>query len=144
ERGQGQMRGRGRGPAAAQRDAATDPFELIFLDPPTFSNSKRMQGVLDIGRDHPELIDACAWLLAPHGLIVFSTNAQRFKLDESLPERYDVRDVSAATIPRDFERNPKIHRCYEIRIREKECRSRGSGSRLTLPSAANAQSSPAR
>jgi 23S rRNA (guanine2445-N2)-methyltransferase / 23S rRNA (guanine2069-N7)-methyltransferase len=74
-----------------------------------------MEGVLDIGRDHPALIDACARLLAPAGLIVFSTNAQRFKLDEGLGERYDVRDISSATLPLDFARNPRIHRCYEVR-----------------------------
>jgi 23S rRNA (guanine2445-N2)-methyltransferase / 23S rRNA (guanine2069-N7)-methyltransferase len=96
---------------------ASDRFDLIFIDPPTFSNSKRMEGVLDIGRDHPELIDACARLLARGGLIVFSTNAQRFRLDETLAARYDVRDVSAATLPEDFARNPRIHRCYELRPR---------------------------
>jgi 23S rRNA (guanine2445-N2)-methyltransferase / 23S rRNA (guanine2069-N7)-methyltransferase len=74
-----------------------------------------MEGVLDVGRDHAELIDACARLLAPGGLIVFSTNAQRFRLEPGLSERYDIRDVSAATLPQDFERNPKIHRCYEVR-----------------------------
>jgi 23S rRNA (guanine2445-N2)-methyltransferase / 23S rRNA (guanine2069-N7)-methyltransferase len=91
-------------------------FDLIFLDPPTFSNSKRMHGVLDIARDHPSLIDSCASLLAPHGLLLFATNAQRFKLDERLGERYRIEDVSAATLPRDYERNPRIHRCYEIRL----------------------------
>ncbi|MEJ1961982.1 MAG: bifunctional 23S rRNA (guanine(2069)-N(7))-methyltransferase RlmK/23S rRNA (guanine(2445)-N(2))-methyltransferase RlmL [Gammaproteobacteria bacterium] len=94
-----------------------DQFDLIFLDPPTFSNSKRMEGVLDTGRDHPELVDACMRVLAPGGLLVFSTNAQKFKLDPVLAERYDVQDISAATIPRDFERNPRIHRCYDIRHR---------------------------
>jgi 23S rRNA (guanine2069-N7)-methyltransferase / 23S rRNA (guanine2445-N2)-methyltransferase len=92
-------------------------YDLIFLDPPTFSNSKRMEGVLDTGRDHPELIDACMRVLAPDGLLVFSTNAQKFKLDPALAERYAVEDISAATIPRDFERNPRIHRCYDIRHR---------------------------
>lgn len=92
-------------------------YDLIFLDPPTFSNSKRMEGVLDTGRDHPELIDACMRVLAPDGLLVFSTNAQKFKLDAALAERYAVEDISAATIPRDFERNPRIHRCYDIRHR---------------------------
>jgi 23S rRNA (guanine2445-N2)-methyltransferase / 23S rRNA (guanine2069-N7)-methyltransferase len=91
-------------------------YDLIFLDPPTFSNSKRMEGVLDVERDHASLIDACAKLLAPGGLLVFSTNAQRFKLDEALATRYDIRDISAATLPRDFERNPRIHRCFEIRL----------------------------
>ncbi len=99
----------------AARGAAR--FDLIFLDPPTFSNSKRMEGVLDIGRDHPALIEACARLLAPAGLIVFSSNAQRFRLEPGLNERYDIRDVSAATLPLDFARNPRIHRCYEVRLR---------------------------
>lgn len=90
-------------------------YDLIFLDPPTFSNSKRMEGVLDIERDHAALIAQCARLLAPEGLLVFSTNAQRFKLDECLQSRFAIRDVSAATLPKDFERNPRIHRCFEIR-----------------------------
>ena len=90
-------------------------FDLIFLDPPTFSNSKRMDGVLDVARDHLQLIDACVRLLAPGGLLVFSTNAQRFKLAAELSERHSVLDISAATLPEDFARNPRIHRCYEIR-----------------------------
>ena len=103
-------------------------YDLIFLDPPTFSNSKRMEGVLDVERDHGALIDACAKLLAPGGLLVFSTNAQRFKLAESLATEYDIRDISAATLPRDFERNPRIHRCFEIR-------AANSGSALYRPAA---------
>ncbi len=94
---------------------ARERYDLIFIDPPTFSNSKRMEGVLDVDRDHTALIDGCARLLVPGGLIVFSTNSQRFKLDESLSRRYVVRDISAKTLPKDFERNPRIHRCYEIR-----------------------------
>jgi 23S rRNA (guanine2445-N2)-methyltransferase / 23S rRNA (guanine2069-N7)-methyltransferase len=92
-------------------------YDLIFIDPPTFSNSKRMEGVFDVERDHPEFIDGCVRLLAPGGLIVFSTNSQRFRLDESLSQRYDVRDISAKTLPKDFERNPRIHRCFEVRVR---------------------------
>jgi 23S rRNA (guanine2445-N2)-methyltransferase / 23S rRNA (guanine2069-N7)-methyltransferase len=99
-------------------NARTDErFDLIFLDPPTFSNSKRMAGVLDIERDHVELIAASARLLTSTGLVVFSTNAQRFRLDATLAERFAVRDVSGATLPKDFERNPRIHRCYEVRAR---------------------------
>jgi len=98
------------GPCAAQ-------FDLIFLDPPTFSNSKRMQGVLDVQRDHPELIDLCMRLLAPGGLLLFSTNAQRFRLDPGIEQRWQVKDISAQTLPFDFERNPRIHRCYEISAR---------------------------
>jgi 23S rRNA (guanine2445-N2)-methyltransferase / 23S rRNA (guanine2069-N7)-methyltransferase len=99
------------------QESASKPerYDLIFLDPPTFSNSKRMEGVLDIERDHGALIDACARLLAPGGLLVFSTNAQKFRLDEVLMTRYSVKDITAPTLPRDFERNPRIHRCFEIR-----------------------------
>jgi 23S rRNA (guanine2445-N2)-methyltransferase / 23S rRNA (guanine2069-N7)-methyltransferase len=91
-------------------------FDLIFIDPPTFSNSKRMEGVLDVERDHAALIDEGVRLLAPGGLLVFSTNAQRFRLDAGLSERYVLRDVSATTLPPDFARNPRIHRCYEITV----------------------------
>ena len=104
-------------PWLEQAALATPRFDLVFLDPPTFSNSKRMEGVLDVARDHAGLIDACARVLARDGLIVFSTNAQRFVLDARLEEHYDVRDVSAATLPKDFERNPRIHRCFELRPR---------------------------
>jgi len=92
-----------------------DRYDLIFLDPPTFSNSKRMEGVLDVERDHPRLIEDCMGLLAPGGVVLFSTNLQRFRLDQSIATRHGVRDISAATLPRDFERNPRIHQCFEIR-----------------------------
>jgi 23S rRNA (guanine2445-N2)-methyltransferase / 23S rRNA (guanine2069-N7)-methyltransferase len=99
-----------------EASARTDErFDLIFLDPPTFSNSKRMAGVLDIERDHGELIAASARLLTSTGVVVFSTNAQRFHLDATLAQRFAVRDISGATLPKDFERNPRIHRCYEVR-----------------------------
>ncbi len=97
--------------------AGAERFDLVFLDPPTFSNSKRMEGVLDLERDHGELIAGCADLLTPGGLIVFSTNAQKFRLDEAVAQRFEVRDVSASTLPKDFERNPRIHKCYEVRAR---------------------------
>ena len=100
-----------------EANRSRERYDLIFIDPPTFSNSKRMEGVFDVERDHPEFIDGCVRLLAPGGLIVFSTNSQRFRLDESLSERYDVRDISARTLPKDFERNPRIHRCFEVRVR---------------------------
>ena len=90
-------------------------YELIFLDPPTFSNSKRMAGVLDVQRDHAALVQDCLRLLAPGGLLVFSTNAQQFRLDPELAARCAVQDVTGQTIPFDFRRNPRIHRCFEIR-----------------------------
>lgn len=88
---------------------------VIFLDPPTFSNSKRMEGTLDVQRDHVELIRAACRLLEPDGVLVFSNNFRRFKLDaEALPD-LDCMDISAATLPADFARNPRIHVCFEIR-----------------------------
>ena len=92
-------------------------FDLIFVDPPTFSNSKRMEGVLDVQRDHVGMIRRSLGLLRPAGRLVFSTNYTRFKLDGAALADLDVEDISARTIPKDFERNPHIHRCFVIRPR---------------------------
>jgi 23S rRNA (guanine2445-N2)-methyltransferase / 23S rRNA (guanine2069-N7)-methyltransferase len=91
------------------------PFDLILLDPPTFSNSRRMRGVLDVQRDHPALILACLQLLSAQGLLLFSTNAQRFRLEAAVTDGCTVTDISQQTLPFDFKRNPHIHRCFEIR-----------------------------
>jgi 23S rRNA (guanine2445-N2)-methyltransferase / 23S rRNA (guanine2069-N7)-methyltransferase len=96
--------------AVAERRA----YDLIFLDPPTFSNSKRMEDILDVQRDHAALIDRCMALLAPGGKLVFSNNAQKFRMDDDIGERYKVTDISRATLPKDFERNPRIHQCFEL------------------------------
>ena len=97
--------------------AAQDPqrYGLIFLDPPTFSNSARMSGVLDVQRDHAQLIAQAMALLVPDGLLVFSTNAQKFTLGPALRQQFQVADISRATLPLDFARNPRIHCCFEIR-----------------------------
>ena len=92
-----------------------DRYELIFCDPPTFSNSKRMEGVFDVQRDHAALIEGCMRLLAPQGMLIFSTNAQRFELDPSIAARYSVKDLSRETVPPDFVRNTHIHRCFALR-----------------------------
>jgi 23S rRNA (guanine2445-N2)-methyltransferase / 23S rRNA (guanine2069-N7)-methyltransferase len=92
-------------------------YGLIFLDPPTFSTSKRMQGTLDIQRDHVHLIEAAANLLEPGGDLLFSCNFRRFRLDTEALAGYDIEDLSAATIPRDFARNPRIHQCFRLRRR---------------------------
>jgi 23S rRNA (guanine2445-N2)-methyltransferase / 23S rRNA (guanine2069-N7)-methyltransferase len=89
-------------------------YDLIFLDPPTFSNSKRMDDILDVQRDHRALIDRCMALLAPGGKLVFSNNAQKFKLDAEIGQLYKVTNISRATLPKDFERNPRIHQCFEL------------------------------
>ncbi|HZF25828.1 MAG TPA: bifunctional 23S rRNA (guanine(2069)-N(7))-methyltransferase RlmK/23S rRNA (guanine(2445)-N(2))-methyltransferase RlmL, partial [Steroidobacteraceae bacterium] len=92
-------------------------FGLVFLDPPTFSNSKRMDEVLDVQRDHVELIRRALALLTPDGELLFSTNFERFRLDQPALAEFEVQDVSAATIPRDFARSPRIHQCFRIRRR---------------------------
>ncbi len=89
-------------------------FDLIFVDPPTFSNSKRMDGVLDVQRDHVGMIRRSLKLLRPGGRLVFSTNYTRFKLDSEALADLSVADISARTIPKDFERHAKIHRCFVI------------------------------
>ncbi|HEY0179735.1 MAG TPA: class I SAM-dependent methyltransferase, partial [Dokdonella sp.] len=91
-------------------------YDLIYVDPPTFSNSKRAED-FDVQRDHAELIALCAHRLAPGGVILFSNNLRRFELDAEVVRAFDTADVSAASIPFDFARNPRIHRCYEIRRR---------------------------
>lgn len=86
-------------------------YDIIILDPPTFSNSKRMDEVLDTQRDHPELINACLKRLAPGGQLYFSTNFRKFKLAAEVLNTDKIKDITAATIPKDF-RNPKIHYCW--------------------------------
>lgn len=90
-------------------------YDLIFLDPPTFSNSKRMEGVFDVQQDHAALIRAAMLLLAPGGLLVFSTNRRKFVLDAGLLEDFLVEDITRQTIPMDFQRNPRIHACWKFR-----------------------------
>ena len=99
--------------AAAQ---AGKPFDLIVMDPPSFSNSKKMLDILDIQRDHMHLIDGAMALLASDGLLFFSNNLRSFALDEAVAQKYAVKDISKQSVPEDF-RNKKIHQCWEIRHR---------------------------
>ncbi len=89
-------------------------YDLIFVDPPTFSNSKRADD-FDVQRDHAALLRLCGERLADGGAILFSNNLRRFAFDETLRDPFDVRDVTASTIPFDFSRNSRIHVCYELR-----------------------------
>ena len=89
-------------------------YDLIFLDPPTFSNSKRMDDVFDIQNDHVQLIKNAIALLATEGVLYFSTNFRRFKIDLPGLSELSVVDISAKTIPEDFSRNPRIHYCWKI------------------------------
>lgn len=90
-------------------------FGLIFLDPPTFSTSKRMRGSFDVERDQVALIQAALELLAPGGDLIFSTNKRRFRLDQQALGDLSIEDLSTQTIPKDFARNPRIHRCWRVR-----------------------------
>lgn len=88
-------------------------YGLIFLDPPTFSRSKRMEDTFDVQRDHVQLIQRVAGLLEPEGILIFSTNYRRFRIDAAL-EGLKVEDITRKTVPKDFERNPRIHQCFRI------------------------------
>ena len=89
-------------------------FDLIVLDPPSFSNSKKMLDILDIQRDQAKLIDGAMRLLAQDGILYFSNNLRSFTLNDSIEVRYAVKDISKQSVPNDF-RNKKIHQCWEIR-----------------------------
>ncbi|EGV36391.1 class I SAM-dependent methyltransferase [Neisseria weaveri] len=89
-------------------------FDLIVMDPPSFSNSKKMLDILDIQRDHTRLIDGAMDLLDSDGLLFFSNNLRSFELCAGVAEKYSVKDVSKQSVPDDF-RNKKIHQCWEIR-----------------------------
>jgi 23S rRNA (guanine2445-N2)-methyltransferase / 23S rRNA (guanine2069-N7)-methyltransferase len=99
----------------AQAESRRPPqFDLILLDPPTFSNSKRMEGVLDVQRDHPALIEGALKLLAPGGTLYFSTNRRGFKLDEAVLGGAQIKDMTGQTLDEDFKRPPPAHRCWRI------------------------------
>ena len=90
-------------------------FDLIFLDPPTFSNSKKMLDIFDVQRDHIALIRQAIALLAPDGILYFSTNFRRFKLAQEELADLQIENISAASIATDFARDSKIHYCWRIK-----------------------------
>lgn len=94
-------------------EPAREKFDLIVLDPPTFSNSKRMYGTLDTQRDHVWMLNAALKRCAPGGVIYFSTNYRRFKLEDASIEASKILDITAKTVPIDF-RNKKIHQCFMV------------------------------
>lgn len=86
-------------------------WDLIVLDPPTFSNSKRMKGTLDIQRDHVWLVHSTLKRLNPGGTLFFSTNLRKFKLETEAFSSFKLKNISGQTIPNDF-RDKKIHHCF--------------------------------
>ena len=93
-------------------------YDFIFIDPPSFSNSKRMQDTFDVQRDHVALLKDAFRCLNDGGEVMFSNNRRGFKLDyEALEEGgyKDIEDISAKTIPDDFARNSNIHKCWVLK-----------------------------
>lgn len=92
-----------------------EKYDIIILDPPTFSNSKKTQTDLDINRDWSVFVDLCSKLLNNDGILYFSTNSKKLRFDENLlPQGFIAKDITDATIPEDF-KNKKIHKCWEIK-----------------------------
>ena len=90
-----------------------DYFDVVVMDPPTFSNSKRMDDFLDIQRDHVQLIGQCLRALKPGGLLFFSTNYRKFVLDTGKITASSIKDITKSTTPFDFE--DKLFRsCFKI------------------------------
>lgn len=88
-------------------------YGLAVVDPPTFSNSKMTDDIWDVQRDHVELLNRLIALMTPGGVIYFSTNSRRFKLDEPALAGVSIREISRQTVPEDF-RNRRIHRCWRM------------------------------
>ena len=89
-------------------------YDVIFLDPPTFSNSKKMDAVLDIQRDHGDLIRACMARLVPNGRLLFSNNFRKFKMDDLIQRQFDCKNITGETLDKDFQRNQRIHNVWMI------------------------------
>jgi 23S rRNA (guanine2445-N2)-methyltransferase / 23S rRNA (guanine2069-N7)-methyltransferase len=90
-------------------------YDLIFLDPPTFSSSKRMHDTFDVQGDHVELINKVTALLESGGELIFSNNFKKFILDEASLAGLEIKNITKSTLPKDFARNPKIHQCWKIK-----------------------------
>jgi 23S rRNA (guanine2445-N2)-methyltransferase / 23S rRNA (guanine2069-N7)-methyltransferase len=93
--------------------SARDQWDLAVVDPPTFSNTKGIEEIWDVQRDHAKLLRHLAAHIAPDGIVYFSSNFRRFKLDEAALSDYAIRDITRQTIPEDF-RNLRIHKCWKL------------------------------
>ncbi|CAK8714254.1 bifunctional 23S rRNA (guanine(2069)-N(7))-methyltransferase RlmK/23S rRNA (guanine(2445)-N(2))-methyltransferase RlmL [Candidatus Electrothrix laxa] len=92
-----------------------DQYGVIFVDPPTFSNSRHKNIVFDVQQDHPELLRLAMNLLTWDGVLIFSTNYRKFQLDSELEEEFVVKEITEQTLPKDFQEKGKIHRCWQFR-----------------------------
>ena len=95
-----------------------DKFDLVFLDPPSFSNSKKMDRTWDVQRDHVEILELVRSRLNRNGQILFSNNLRNFKFDEKAVEElgFKITDIKKQTLPEDFQRNSKIHHCWKLEL----------------------------
>jgi 23S rRNA (guanine2445-N2)-methyltransferase / 23S rRNA (guanine2069-N7)-methyltransferase len=93
--------------------ARQDKYDVIFLDPPTFSNSKKMEGHFDVQTDHKQLIEQCVSLLDKDGVLFFSNNFNQFKMEFDSNEDCNVREITKQTTSLDFQRKG-LHRCWRI------------------------------
>lgn len=94
----------------------SNTFDVIFLDPPTFSNSKKMEDTFEVERDQDFLVESCMQMLAPEGVLYFSNNKRKFKISDSILSKYRVKEITTESIPQDFH-DKKIHNCFEIRTK---------------------------
>ena len=95
---------------------APERFDVIVLDPPSFSNSKKMDGVLDLQRDHARLVTQCHGLLADGGDLFFSTNLRSFGIDPEVEKRFRLREITSQSVPEDFKRPGKPpHRAWHAK-----------------------------
>ncbi|NJD85607.1 23S rRNA (guanine(2445)-N(2))/(guanine(2069)-N(7))-methyltransferase, partial [Candidatus Erwinia dacicola] len=101
---------------------ADEQFDLIFIDPPTFSNSKRMEESFDVQRDHLDLMKDLKRILRKGGTVMFSNNKRDFKMDLAGLEALGLAatEITAKTQPQDFARNRQIHNCWLITQTGKE------------------------
>lgn len=89
-------------------------FDVIFLDPPTFSNSKKMEEAFEVEKDQDFLVEKAMSMLRPEGILYFSNNKRKFKLSENVLQKYQIKDLTKESIPQDFH-DLKIHHCFEIK-----------------------------
>ncbi|MFG1482663.1 class I SAM-dependent methyltransferase [Halobacteriovorax sp. HFRX-2_2] len=90
-------------------------YDVIILDPPSMSKSKKMDVVFDVQKDHEMLVEHCSKLLNDGGVLYFSNNLRSFKLSESVQQSFEVKDMTRWSIPEDFH-DQKIHKLYKIHL----------------------------
>ena len=101
-----------------QAVANRERFDVIVIDPPSFSNSKKMADVLDVQRDHARMLGQCRKLLAGGGELFFSTNLRSFEIDAALAQQLALREITRQTVPEDFRRAGRRgpHRAWHCKI----------------------------